>query len=91
MKNDLNLRRPQSKTTSMEDDLNERRPLWKTISMEDDIKEALQEADDISQPICNELGPAQPQLVLVTQVRHEGQSGKQKIISSLMATTSLLT
>ena len=64
MKDDLNGRRPQWKTTSMEDDHNGRRPQWKTttmeddhngrraqwkiISMEDNIKEALQGADGIS-------------------------------------------
>ena len=50
MKDDLNDRRPQWKTTSMEDNLNGRRPQWKTISLEDNINEDLQEADDMSLP-----------------------------------------
>ena len=37
MKDVLNGRRPQWKTTSIEDDLNGRRPQWKTTLMEDDL------------------------------------------------------
>ena len=65
MKDDLNGRRPQWMTTSMEDDLNGRRPQWigaqwRTTPMEDNLKgitsllknnlDALQEAGDIGLP-----------------------------------------
>ena len=57
IEDELNGRQPQLKTLSMEDDFNGRQPQWKTTSMEDGLK-----GRQPSQ-LCNELGPAQPQLV----------------------------
>ena len=37
MADELNVRRPQCKTTLMEDNLHGKRPQWKTTSMEDNI------------------------------------------------------
>ena len=70
IEDDPNGRQPQWKTTPMEDDLNGMKTQWRTTSMEEDLKEALQEAYDISlsclvSQLCTELGPAQPQLVLL--------------------------
>ena len=58
IEDELNGRQPQLKTLSMEDDFNGRQPQWKTTSLEDGLNRR--------QPsqLCNELGPAQPQLVL---------------------------
>ena len=54
MEDNLNVRQPQLKTTSMEDNLKRRRPQGKNASMEEYLKltsiEALQEADNISLP-----------------------------------------
>ena len=68
MDDNLNGRRPQWKTTSMEDDLNGKQPQLKTISIEENLNGKQSQWKMITLAclagqFCSELGPAQPQLV----------------------------
>ena len=75
MEDDLNKRRPQWKTTSMEGDFDGRQPQWKKTSMEDYIngRQPQWKMTTIASPerqFFSELGPAQPQLVKPTIIGH---------------------
>ena len=82
MEENLNGRQPQWKVTSMKDDLNRRQTQWKMTSMEDKLNGRQSQLKMTSwnpyrkqmtpaclaSKSCTELGPAQPQLVLVYYV-----------------------
>ena len=70
MEDNLNGGRPQWKMTSMEDDLNGRQPKGKNISIEEYLDVSRPQWMDRKQMLlasqfCTELGPAQPQLVIL--------------------------
>ena len=61
-------RRPQWKTTAMEDELNGRQPQWKTTSIEDNLigrRHWKMTLACLVSHLCTQLGPAQPQLVII--------------------------
>ena len=101
MEDDLNGRQPQWKTTTMEDDHNERRPQMKTASIEDELNGRRSQWKTTSRKpyrkqmtsAClasqfrTELGPYQPQLVLLFFLPHIQNFGKIIVIVFYMLCT----